>query len=518
MNVLPVLADPTSSPDLPAERTASSVGEFARIFNKTLAGPSSGGGVSGLSHLARPSAPRQRQEGAAGQSAHESHSEAANRAGSPADSAAKGSETKASRSQRAGGQGSDGARHDSAAKSASSDGSAKATGTKAASKKQASGAGPKNASHPAGATKASASTGAEKSKHSSKPSRELSASLLLAGTPKEMRAVLTKAVERAAAAAKRAAKSVAQSGESASHGEKAVAKTKGTVEKQKKGAAVAPPNTKRPKKGKEAHPAAVQSKLHGGLGLQQGTLVAANQQGAPAQGAATASAQTNAPPPQPEHANQAQPQTGNANAQVTIVDLRQGNQSGKTSGDSGGKQQQPQQSNQAANVRLFQLAEGGPNGSPLASGQAGRAGAPPPAGNSFQAMTDQIVKQTGILLKNDNAGEIRLVLKPEHLGKLRIKINMVNNNLAGKIFVQNHEALRLVQQNLASLYRALRDSGFTTTQLNVSVGGREQEERSKDRPSPLPSVRAIQGVSGFDTHIPGPETMSALHSMVNLVI
>lgn len=208
----------------------------------------------------------------------------------------------------------------------------------------------------------------------------------------------------------------------------------------------------------------------------------------------------------------------NQNAAVTIIDLRHPGGNNNSSSNQSANQGQ---SNDGGNFRLFQLADGGASGTSRMNGQAGmvRTGGAPATGQSFSALTDQIVKQTGILLKNNNSGEIRLVLKPEKLGSIRIRIDMNNQNLTGRILVQNHQALKLVQQNLDSLYQALRDSGFTATALNVSVGGREGSEgKDRGRSSPLPSMRAIAGVKGFENQAPALESAGNSYSLVNLVI
>jgi flagellar hook-length control protein FliK len=210
-------------------------------------------------------------------------------------------------------------------------------------------------------------------------------------------------------------------------------------------------------------------------------------------------------------------ESGNQAAGITIIDLRQANQNGDPNSNSGGSRNHSQGS---GNVRLFQLADIGSNVANRLDGQTSmtQVSATPSQGRGFSALTDQIVKQTGILLKDNNSGEIRLVLKPEHLGQLRIKIDMNNNSLTGKIFVQNHDALRLVQQNLDSLARALRDSGFTTAELNVSVGGKDAGERKRGGSSPLPSVRPVGEVKDFDNGAGAAEITGSTYSLVNLVI
>lgn len=98
-----------------------------------------------------------------------------------------------------------------------------------------------------------------------------------------------------------------------------------------------------------------------------------------------------------------------------------------------------------------------------------------------------IVKQTGFILKKDSSGEIRLVLKPERLGNVKIRINLEDNNIAGKIIVENNTVRDIFEQNLENLYRSLRENGFQNAQLEVSVGngkngkGNQKQDTGKGR-------------------------------------
>ncbi|WP_024655514.1 flagellar hook-length control protein FliK [Borrelia hispanica] len=82
-----------------------------------------------------------------------------------------------------------------------------------------------------------------------------------------------------------------------------------------------------------------------------------------------------------------------------------------------------------------------------------------------------IVNKTKIVLKSNDTGEIRLILKPKKLGSIRINLNLdSNNNLLGKIIVDNHNVRTLFEQNMYSLNKMLNDNGFNTS-LNLSLAG-----------------------------------------------
>ncbi|WP_421622843.1 flagellar hook-length control protein FliK [Borrelia sp. MN22-0132] len=82
-----------------------------------------------------------------------------------------------------------------------------------------------------------------------------------------------------------------------------------------------------------------------------------------------------------------------------------------------------------------------------------------------------IVNKAKIVLKSNNTGEIRLILKPKRLGSIRINLNLdSNNNLLGKIIVDNHNVKTLFEQNMYSISKMLNDNGFNTS-LNLSLAG-----------------------------------------------
>jgi len=83
----------------------------------------------------------------------------------------------------------------------------------------------------------------------------------------------------------------------------------------------------------------------------------------------------------------------------------------------------------------------------------------------------QLVEQARIVLKDNNAGEIRMTLHPESLGKVKVALNLSDGSLAGQIFVENQTVKDVFQSNLDGLLQAFRDGGWNDLNLQVSVGG-----------------------------------------------
>jgi len=80
-----------------------------------------------------------------------------------------------------------------------------------------------------------------------------------------------------------------------------------------------------------------------------------------------------------------------------------------------------------------------------------------------------IVKRASVVLKDGGDGLIRLSLKPESLGAVKISLELADNRIAGHIIVESEEALRAFEKELASLEQAFRDGGFDGASLELSL-------------------------------------------------
>lgn len=93
-----------------------------------------------------------------------------------------------------------------------------------------------------------------------------------------------------------------------------------------------------------------------------------------------------------------------------------------------------------------------------------------------EQLNGEIVKRGSILMRNNGTGEIRLELKPENLGHVKIRLSLENNHIAGKILVENVNVKEAFDQNMQELYRSFREHGFQDTSLNVSVGNQHRQK------------------------------------------
>lgn len=83
---------------------------------------------------------------------------------------------------------------------------------------------------------------------------------------------------------------------------------------------------------------------------------------------------------------------------------------------------------------------------------------------------DSIVRQAQVIMKDSDAGEIRLIIRPPELGRVRIQLQMDQGHIAGRILVDNQNVRQAIEQNLASLQRAFAEAGLEMGELEVGTG------------------------------------------------
>jgi hypothetical protein len=114
-----------------------------------------------------------------------------------------------------------------------------------------------------------------------------------------------------------------------------------------------------------------------------------------------------------------------------------------------------------------------------------------------QNLNGDIVRHASMVLRDNGQGTIRLSLKPESLGNVKIRLEMAENKVTGHIVVESREALRAFEREAQSLEQAFKDSGFDGAAFDMSLtqggGGTDRGwGEGADRPSAPEHLAALR--------------------------
>ena len=129
----------------------------------------------------------------------------------------------------------------------------------------------------------------------------------------------------------------------------------------------------------------------------------------------------------------------------------------------------------------------------------------------------ELVRASHLVLK-DGGGEIRLVLKPESLGSIRVRMNLVDNSIEGRIIVDSSAIKHVLDGSVDALRRALTAEGFQMGSLQVSVGGQDAQSDPRRERDEAPAEVRRMAAQGFERNVPGAQDMSLGDLFVNLFV
>jgi hypothetical protein len=88
-----------------------------------------------------------------------------------------------------------------------------------------------------------------------------------------------------------------------------------------------------------------------------------------------------------------------------------------------------------------------------------------------QNINFDIVQQAQIILRDGGEGAIKLNLKPEALGSVKISLEMAENKITGHIFVESAEAFKAFEREIPVLEKQFQESGFSEARLDLAFSG-----------------------------------------------
>jgi flagellar hook-length control protein FliK len=143
-----------------------------------------------------------------------------------------------------------------------------------------------------------------------------------------------------------------------------------------------------------------------------------------------------------------------------------------------------------------------------------------------RGLSTDIVKHASIILRGNDSGLIRLSLKPETLGNVKIRLEMSENKIIGHITVESREALRAFEQEAPVLEAAFKEAGFEGASLDMSLasgngsggdGGRtDQDIFSSLRIAASYDAASVVAEDGSDT-AGGKGMYAAVRSAINML-
>ncbi|NLN42218.1 MAG: flagellar hook-length control protein FliK, partial [Clostridiales bacterium] len=104
-----------------------------------------------------------------------------------------------------------------------------------------------------------------------------------------------------------------------------------------------------------------------------------------------------------------------------------------------------------------------------------------------------------VMTFNEGNTELEIQIKPEHLGKLVLKVGLDDGVLTGKIYTVTQEIKEFLQENLDVLRNSLRDQGLVFASLDVDVGSQSSSYNFKYLPSSQSSSRKASKFTNFIT-------------------
>lgn len=90
---------------------------------------------------------------------------------------------------------------------------------------------------------------------------------------------------------------------------------------------------------------------------------------------------------------------------------------------------------------------------------------------------DELVRSTKFVLRDNNRGQIKLILRPGELGQIKINLSLDNNRIEGTVVVDNKEVEAAFAETLEDILAAFREGGYEMGEFKVvTSGGRDDVE------------------------------------------
>lgn len=115
-----------------------------------------------------------------------------------------------------------------------------------------------------------------------------------------------------------------------------------------------------------------------------------------------------------------------------------------------------------------------------------------------------LVKTGSVVLQDNNKGTINLILHPEELGNVKIKLELSENQISGRILVASQEAYDAFKDNINVIKEAFAAGGFETSGFELAWngsgnGGNTDQQKDRQYQSDDQDTVNIYGVKYADS-------------------
>ncbi len=102
-------------------------------------------------------------------------------------------------------------------------------------------------------------------------------------------------------------------------------------------------------------------------------------------------------------------------------------------------------------------------------------GATGAAPTSREELFSQLVEHAKVVV-NNGGSEMEVNLRPEHLGKIQLKVTIENEAVTAKFVAESQQVKEIIESNLNQLKRNLQENGMQVDAIMVSVGNHQGSE------------------------------------------
>lgn len=104
-----------------------------------------------------------------------------------------------------------------------------------------------------------------------------------------------------------------------------------------------------------------------------------------------------------------------------------------------------------------------------------------------------VVQQSKLMIQ-DKKSLMQLDLKPEHLGRVTLKIEVVDNKVMATVFAQNEGTGDMFRQNMQNMQNAFKDAGLELQGLQVNVGTSDRDFREMLDEQPGEAEKSLSNI------------------------